>query len=103
VIGLVMTGSSSGRAETLSQPDYAGGKKEIFTDKILDDVYKEPTELPRRINCICEKGLMYASPQSKRLIDHDEFGFLLISQYNKTYMEIKVIGEQTYNACSAFR
>jgi len=36
-------------AETLSQLDYAGGKKEIFTDKIVDDIYKEPIKRPRCI------------------------------------------------------
>ena len=35
----------------------------------LDDIYKESTGIPRRINRICEKSLMYASQQGKRLID----------------------------------
>ena len=30
---------------------------------------KESTGIPRRINRICEKSLMYASQQGKRLID----------------------------------
>ena len=48
---------------------YAGGRQDIFTDKALDDIYKESTGIPRRINRICEKSLMYASQQGKRLID----------------------------------
>ena len=47
----------------------AGGRQDIFTDKALDDIYKESTGIPRRVNRICEKSLMYASQQGKRLID----------------------------------
>lgn len=61
------------RAETgayiLSHLAYAGGKQEIFTDKAVDDIYQESAGIPRRINRICEKSLMYASQQGKRLID----------------------------------
>ena len=61
------------RAETeryiQSHLTYAGGKQEIFTDKAMDAVYKESTGIPRRINRICEKSLMYGSQQNKRLID----------------------------------
>lgn len=61
------------RAETeryiVSHLAYAGGKQEIFTDKAIDDIYKESTGIPRSINRICEKSLMYASQQNKRLID----------------------------------
>ena len=46
-----------------------GGRQDIFTDRALDDIYKESTGIPRRINRICEKSLMYASQQGKRLID----------------------------------
>ena len=48
---------------------YAGGKREIFTDKAMDDIYKESTGIARCINRVCEKSLMYASQQGKRLID----------------------------------
>ena len=52
------------RAETekyiLSHLVYAGGRQDIFTDRALDDIYKESTGIPRRINRICEKSLMYA-------------------------------------------
>ena len=38
-------------------------------EKALDEVYKTSTGIPRVINRICEKSLMYAYQQQKRLID----------------------------------
>ena len=62
-----------GRAETRryirSHLNYVGGRQDIFTDKALDDIHKESTGIPRRINRICEKILMCASQQGKRLIN----------------------------------
>lgn len=40
---------------------YADGRQGFFTKKTLSDIYKESAEIPRRINRICEKSLMYAS------------------------------------------
>lgn len=61
------------RAETShyirSHLAYASGAQEIFTDKAVDDIYKESTGTPRIVNRICEKSLMYACQQNKRLID----------------------------------
>ena len=61
------------RAETeryiQSHLSYAGGRQDIFTERAIDDIYAESTGIPRRINRICEKSLMYASQQGKRLID----------------------------------
>ena len=48
---------------------YAGGRQDIFTDAAVDDIHKESTGIPRRINRICEKSLMYAFQQNHRLID----------------------------------
>ena len=48
---------------------YAAVRQDIFTDRALDDIYKESAGIPQRINRICEKSLMYASQQGKRLID----------------------------------
>ena len=48
---------------------YAGGRQDIFTDRAIDDIFKESTGIPRRINRLCEKSLMYAGQQGKRLID----------------------------------
>lgn len=56
---------------------YARGKEEIFTDKALDDIHRESTGIPRRINRICEKSLMYASQQGKRLIDEHLVNYIV--------------------------
>ena len=61
------------RAETeryiKSHLEYAGCKQEIFTVKAIDEIYQSSTGIPRMINRICEKSLMYASQQQNRLID----------------------------------
>lgn len=44
-------------------------QQEIFTEKTIDDIYKESTGIPRVINRFCEKSLMYAAQQQKWLID----------------------------------
>jgi type II secretory pathway predicted ATPase ExeA len=48
---------------------YASGRDELFTDKALDEIYKESSGIQRSINRIAEKSLMYAAQQNKRLID----------------------------------
>lgn len=61
------------RAETekyiRSHLAYAGGSQDIFTSRAVDEIYRASTGIPRVINRICEKGLMYAFQQQKRLID----------------------------------
>ncbi len=61
------------RSETeqyiLSHLTYTGCNREIFTAKALDEIHKVSTGIPRMINRICEKALMYAFQQRKRLID----------------------------------
>ena len=61
------------RADTeryiVSQLTYAGGQKDIFTDRAIDEIFKISTGIPRMINRICEKTLMYAAQQQKRLVD----------------------------------
>ncbi len=61
------------RAETgqyiRSHLDYAGCQQEIFTEKAVDEIYKASTGIPRMINRICEKALMYGFQQQKRLVD----------------------------------
>ena len=52
-----------------AQLAYAAGQKDIFTDRALDEIYKLSAGIPRMINRICEKSLMYASQQQKHLID----------------------------------
>ena len=61
------------RAETeksiRSHMEYSESPQEIFTEKAVDEIYKISTGIPRMINRICEKALMYAAQQKKRLID----------------------------------
>lgn len=68
------------RAETesyiASHLDYAAGRKDIFTDKAIDEIYKESTGIPRRINHLCDGCLMYACQQNKRLIDEHQVRFV---------------------------
>lgn len=52
-----------------SHLDYSGCQQELFTEKALDEIYHSSTGIPRLINRICEKALMYAFQQNKRLID----------------------------------
>lgn len=56
---------------------YAGGQQDIFTDRALDEVYRESTGIPRRINRICDGTLMYASQQNKRLVDEHMVRYVL--------------------------
>ena len=48
---------------------YAGRTAELFTSDAEDEVYKISTGIPRMINGICTKSLMYAYQQQKRLLD----------------------------------
>lgn len=48
---------------------YAGCKMEIFTSDAEEEIYKISGGIPREINSICEKTLLYAHQQQKRLID----------------------------------
>jgi type II secretory pathway predicted ATPase ExeA len=60
-----------------SHLNYAAGRQDIFTDKALDDIYRKSTGIPRSINRIAEKCLMYAFQQSKRLIDEHMVRFVI--------------------------
>lgn len=48
---------------------YAGVKQDLFTSGAEDAIYKVSSGIPRMINRICEKTLIYAYQQQKRLID----------------------------------
>jgi type II secretory pathway predicted ATPase ExeA len=68
------------RAETgkyiASHMAYAGLKQELFTSGAEDEIYKISSGIPRMINRICEKTLMYAYQQQKRLIDEHMVRFV---------------------------
>jgi type II secretory pathway predicted ATPase ExeA len=49
--------------------NYAGCVQEIFTSPAVDEIYKTSTGIPRIINRICEKALMYSFQQKHRFVD----------------------------------
>lgn len=55
---------------------YAGAGKETFTSGAEDEVYKISAGIPRMINRVCEKALMYACQQQKRLLDEHMVRFV---------------------------
>ena len=48
---------------------YSGAGKELFTSGAEDEAYKISAGIPRMINRVCAKTLMYACRQQKRLAD----------------------------------
>ncbi len=52
-----------------SHMKYSGCTHDVFTSKAIDEIYRASSGIPRMINRICEKSLMYAYQQDKRLID----------------------------------
>ena len=48
---------------------YSGCEKEVFTSDAEEEVYKISSGIPRMVNQICKKTLLYAYQQQKRLID----------------------------------
>ncbi|MGN1253808.1 MAG: ExeA family protein [Prevotella sp.] len=48
---------------------YSGCPDELFTTDAEDEIYKVSSGIPRMINRICTKSLLYAFQQQKRLID----------------------------------
>lgn len=57
--------------------EYSGTPHEIFTAKAFEEIYRCSTGIPRMINRVCEKALMYASQQQKRLIDDHMVRFVV--------------------------
>ena len=45
------------------------GAQKVFTTKALNEIHKASVGIPRMINRICEKALMYVFQNQKRLID----------------------------------
>ena len=48
-----------------SHMDYSGCAREVFTAKALDKIHKASAGIPRMVNRICEKALMYAFQNKK--------------------------------------
>lgn len=55
---------------------YAGVKQDLFTSGAEDEIFKVSAGIPRMINRIREKTLMYAYQQQKRLIDEHMVRFV---------------------------
>ena len=49
--------------------DYAQCRQELFTSRAFDEIYKVSAGIPRVINRISEKALMYCFQQQHRLVD----------------------------------
>ncbi|MGB8455105.1 MAG: hypothetical protein WCD89_22590 [Anaerocolumna sp.] len=47
----------------------AGCNHEFFTEKAVDEIFRSSSGTMRVINRICEKCLMYAFQQQKKLVD----------------------------------
>ena len=60
-----------------SHMDYSGCTQKVFTAKALDEIYKASAGIPRMVNRICEKALMYAFQNQKRLIDDYMIKFII--------------------------
>lgn len=52
-----------------SHLNYAGCNHELFTEKAVDEIFRSSSGTMRVINRICEKCLMYAFQQQKKLVD----------------------------------
>lgn len=61
------------RAETesyiRSHLEYSGCGQELFSPRAVDEIYKVSSGIPRLINRVCEKALMYGCQQKHRIID----------------------------------
>ena len=51
-------------------------KQDLFTSGAEDEIFKVSAGIPRMINRICEKTLMYAYQQQRRLIDEHMVRFV---------------------------
>ena len=75
------------RAETedyiRSNLSYVGVMQDLFTSHALDEIYKASSGIPRMVNRICEKSLMYAFQQQKRLIDDHMTSYVIDNEILK--------------------
>lgn len=55
---------------------YAGCSQELFTARAIDEAYRISSGIPRSINRISEKALMYACQQQYRLVDDHAIAFV---------------------------
>lgn len=55
---------------------YAGYESPLFTDKAIHEIYKISTGIPRMINRVCDKSLMYAAQQQLKLVDEHTVNYV---------------------------
>lgn len=56
---------------------YAGVKdRELFSRRAVDEIFRISSGIPRLINRVCEKALMYGSQQELRIIDDQDILFV---------------------------
>lgn len=76
------------RAETVSyiaaHMAYVGASKEVFTTDAEEEIFRVSAGIPRMINRICDKALMYAFQQKRRLIDGHMIRFVAEHEMLKT-------------------
>ena len=61
-----------------SHLDYAGYKNgELFSHRAINEIYKSTNGIPRVINRVCEKSLMYGFQQQHRIIDDHDISFVV--------------------------
>ena len=66
-----------------SHLNYGGCGNELFTDRALDEIFKISSGVPRIINRVCEKALMYGCQQQHRLIDDHVITFVSVHEMLK--------------------
>lgn len=59
----------------LSYAGYSGG--ELFSQRAINEIYRNSNGIPRRINRICEKSLMYCYQQQRKIIDDHDISFVV--------------------------
>lgn len=61
-----------------SHLDYSGyAGNELFSRRAVDEIYKSSLGIPRIINRVCEKALMYGFQQQHRIIDDHDITYII--------------------------
>ena len=76
---------------------HAECSQEIFTTKAMDEIHKASAGIPRMVNRVCEKSLMYAFQQQKRLIDDYMIKYVVEHEMLGTVTGCLVYNKNTQN------
>lgn len=63
-----------------SHLEYAGGRRDIFTETAMDEIFKYSAGTPRAINKLCVHSLLHANQRGKRLIDDHMVKLVITSE-----------------------